>query len=450
MEAAARFSRSEKVTFLVLFAGYVAYYLTRKNITVAAVSMKDLGVLSMAQIGYLASLGTFFYAVGKFTNGFVSDRIGGKRVFLVGMAGSVFATFLFGLSSTYGAFLAAWALNSYFLSMGWAGLIRVMSFWFGGERRGTTVGWMSLTYQLGSSAAKVFTAFLMAFPLLVWRGLFFVPALALLGMAAVTLFLLRERPPAPRPGEAEPGPRATGPQGAGDPGAAASGSWLRLLRSPAFLLVLWGSAAVTLVRTFFDDFTALWLHEAGLAADRAGCVAALFTVGGMAGTVLAGYVSDRIGNGNRGPVLVVSGLLLGVLLLSSGAFPKDSAWSAGVFLTLSGVFLYGIYSILAGVAAIDFGGSTAPSTAAGIIDGVGYLAAAGAGLLVARMESYAGWESLVSVFAVLTMVISLTLLPLCRSYPARSLTASPRAGHHPGREGQARASVAARVARAEE
>lgn len=132
-----RLSRSETTTFLLLFAGYVAYYLTRKNITVASISMRELGLLTVAQLGYLSSVGTLFYAIGKFVNGLLADRAGGKNTFLLGMAGSVVSTCLFAGASTYPAFLASWALNSFFQSMGWGGLIKVMAYWFGDARPAT-------------------------------------------------------------------------------------------------------------------------------------------------------------------------------------------------------------------------------------------------------------------------------------------------------------------------
>jgi sugar phosphate permease len=420
----ATLSSQEKLTFALLFIGYLGYYLTRKNITVAAVSMKELGLLTLPQVGYLMSLGTLWYAVGKFTNGFLADWMGGKRVFLLGMYGSVAATCLFGVSSNYSLFLVFWSLNSYFLSMGWSGLIRMCSHWFPGNKRGTIMGWMSLTYQMGSTLSKSFTSFLMGFSFLVWRGLFFAPAAILMVCALVLLFSLREMPVGR---EEASGVKASASEK--QPRSATSGiisrlvrmSWARLLRSPSFLLVLWGSAAMTLMRTFFDDFVALWLNASGMSVARAGYVSALFPLGGMIGTVLAGWLSDTMGKGNRGPFLIVSCMLLGLLLLCSGYFPKSSLVLSTVFFFVSGLFVYGTYSILAGVAAIDFGGTVAPSTAAGIIDGVGYLAAAGAGLLVARLESTNEWERLVFLFALVSFGIALSLLPLWKSYPTRCI-----------------------------
>jgi sugar phosphate permease len=407
-------SARERITFVLLFGGYMGYYLTRKDITVAAVAMKNLSLLSIAQIGYLSSVGTLCYALGKFINGFLSDRLGGKRVFITGMVGSAAATAWFASSNRFHLFLAAWAVNSYFLSMGWVGLVKVMSHWFGKERRGTIMGYMSLNFQLGSSLAKAFTSFLLGFSFLVWRGLFLAPAAILLCIAVAVFFLLREEPEGSDVAELS----SQRPSRV----AAHAGAWTVLLKSRLFLLILWGSAAMTLIRTFFDDFTALWLYESGLQTRTAGFIAALFTVGGMAGSVLAGIASDRLGKGNRGPVMIVSTVLLAIMLFCSELFPKNSVLFSALFFALTGFFMFGVYSILSGVSAIDFGGTVSPATAAGIIDGVGYLAASLAGLMVARLKSGSSWEHLVIIFAALTLVIALSLLPLWKNYPTKSIT----------------------------
>jgi sugar phosphate permease len=261
---------------------------------------------------------------------------------------------------------------------------------------------------------------LTGFSLLVWRGLFFVPAMALLVLAVVVLVFLKDRPPTAK----EPEETATGPNNINEQPSVSEPSlptaWWRLFRSPAFLLILWASAAFTLLRTFFDDFTALWL-SGSLPVSTAGYISALFTVGGIAGTVMIGFISDRVGKGNRGPYIIASGLGLGVLLFASPLFPKDSVWWSAVFFSLTGFFIFGAYSVVAGVSAIDFGGQTAPATAAGLIDGVGYLAAALAGIMVAHLKDLADWEALVKIFAAATIVISISLLPLWKKYPTKEV-----------------------------
>ncbi len=404
-------TRAEIVTFGLLFVGYIFYYLTRKNISVAQVSMEQLGLLTQAQVGYLASAGTMAYAVGKFVNGVVTDRIGGKRVFVLGMAGSVAATVMFALSGRFETFLFWWIVNSYFLSMGWGGLIRVMSYWFDRGHRGLMVGLMTVNFQIGSTLAKLFTAFLSGFSLLVWRGLFLVPAGLLAGMFVVTLLWLRETPPGHRSFREEFEKTRHRSMNAA---TFAVALW-HALASPTFLLVLWGSVLFTFLRTFFDDFATLWMAASDHGTSVSGYIAATFTMGGIAGTLVAGWLSDR--SGNRGPFLIMSGCCLSALLFASPLFSKASTSASVLFFLLVGFFLFGAYSIIAGVSAIDFGRHVAPATAAGIIDGVGYAAAAGAGLLIGHLRAEADWERLVFRFAWITLGMTLLLLPLWWKYP---------------------------------
>ena len=413
-----KFSGKEILTFSLLFFGYIGYYLTRKNITIAVIDMKRLGLMTQPQIGYLFSLGTLFYALGKFSNGFIADLIGGKRMFCWGMCGSILASTAFASCSSYGGFLVFWAINSYFLSMGWAGLIKVCSYWFAGSNRGTIIGWMSLNYQLGSSISKAFATFLMGYAIFVWRGLFWVPAAVLLIMAIAVAIALREKPE----NNGQPWQPPLNPGAEATPQSMPTGRiWLALIKSPAFLLLLWASAALTLIRTFLEDFTALWLNSSGMDKKTAGYISALFTIGGMIGTVAIGYISDRINKGNRAPAMVVFCMLLGILLFLSGYFPKNSVLLSTIFFSLAGMLLYAVYSILGGVSAIDFGGNIAPATAAGIMDGAGYLAAVSAGLMAAEIK-IAQWEDLIFWFAVATVLLSLSLTPLWKIYPTKAIS----------------------------
>jgi sugar phosphate permease len=83
-----------------------------------------------------------------------------------------------------------------------------------------------------------------------------------------------------------------------------------------------------------------------------------------------------------------------------------------VLVTLVGFLLLGPYSYLAGAMSLDFGGKRGSATAAGIIDGVGYLAGWLSGDTVARITVAFGWKnaflSLAGV-ALLTALVALVL-----------------------------------------
>lgn len=75
---------------------------------------------SAAQIhlGFMASMGTAAYALGKFFSGPLADTRGGRRNFLGGMVGSIFFTILFALGGGFPVFTLAWIGNRLFQSQG--------------------------------------------------------------------------------------------------------------------------------------------------------------------------------------------------------------------------------------------------------------------------------------------------------------------------------------------
>ncbi|BBM81969.1 bifunctional serine/threonine protein kinase/MFS transporter [Candidatus Uabimicrobium amorphum] len=389
------------MTFALLFFGYFAYYLTRANMSVAQLSIVDTTALTTKDLTAITSWGIMFYAIGKFTNGMIADKIGGKSIFILGMIGSVYSTCMFATGETYAWFLGWWCCNFYFLSMGWSGLIKICSHWYGGHKqRGTIMGIMSFSYQMGEAVAKAVTTLLASFSLLIWQGLFFVPA-ALLAIAALIVFLFLKEQPSNRPAVCEtPNIKKV---------------LQTLFTSRAFLLMIWGGFALTMVRGFFQSYSPQLLADRGLVNEEAGYVSTLFPIAGMVGTFLAGWISDKM-NGNRGPVLVVPCMILAFMMFGSGLFFHSLFLLQG-FLIISGFLIYAAYSVLGGVAAIDVGGNQAPSTTAGVLDGFGYLGYAVGSFLML----YFNPEQMFTVFAVVMLLMSLTLIPLWKIYPTKPL-----------------------------
>ena len=73
---------------------------------------------------------------------------------------------------------------------------------------------------------------------------------------------------------------------------------------------------------------------------------------------------------------------------------------ACVLIGVTGFFLLGSYSLVGGVAALDFGGRRTAGTAAGLLDGVGYLGATLAGRGVAEAVKNLGWGRTYAIMAV--------------------------------------------------
>jgi OPA family glycerol-3-phosphate transporter-like MFS transporter len=410
-------------TIVLLGVGYSGYYFCRSNLSVVLPDLiHDLaqhGVTAneaQVRLGFIASAGTVAYAVGKFISGSMADLFGGRRNFLSGMAGSILFTLVFVLSGGFPLFTLAWVGNRLFQSTGWVGLVKVASRWFSYSTYGTVMAVLSLSYLFGDAACRWIMSQLMAFGL-GWRGVFLAAAGSLALLLVANLIFLRESPeerglPAP---EANP-LNVYGAEGEHKnekhPGLIAI---LRpLAASFPFWLVCLLSLGTTLLRETFNFWTPTYFVQfVGLSSSQAAGRSALFPLFGGISVLLAGVVSDKLGLNGRNLVLVfgmaASTLCLVVLARTPG---HASQWTPVVLVTLVGFLLLGPYSYLAGAMSLDFGGKRGSATAAGIIDGVGYLAGWLSGDTVARITVAFGWKNAflsMAGVALLTALVALVL-----------------------------------------
>jgi sugar phosphate permease len=392
--------------------GYMGYYLCRQNFSVAYPLMHEQLGLQKPTFGAIASVGTLVYAVGKVVSGPLADSRGGRAVFFAGLFGSVAATLLIGgAGQLVAALFVLWSLNRLFQSAGWGGLMAVLSRWFSKKDWGTASGALSVSYQLGGAAAAAFCALLVG---LGWRALFVGPALLLCGLGVALRSTLRGDPrelglPAP---EAEAAP----PTGETSLGARLGG----LLARPPFLIVCAMSFVLTLIRESFNTWLPAYFTELGTRTDVASIKSALFPVLGCVGTLLCGFVSDRLWSGRRGPIMALF-LVGGALSLFGLARPAAVAAALGLGLdatTLAltgatGFFILAPYSMVGGgVLALDAGGREAAATAAGLLDAVGYLGATAAGYGVAQAVTRAGWSTSFAVMAAAVLACAALALVL--------------------------------------
>jgi OPA family glycerol-3-phosphate transporter-like MFS transporter len=267
-------------------------------------------------------------------------------------------------------------------SLGWSGIVKITSRWFSPSRYGSVMGILSLSYLFGDALARKFMAELLAADV-GWREVFVVDALVLLALCVVAFLVVRDFP-----GELEQ--RAE--RAAGAPRFDLRSLLLPLLRDRAFRIVCGLSVLLTLVRETFNTWTPLYFHdELGLSAAAAAETSALFPLFGGVSVLAAGFLSDALGASGRARIIVVglAGSTATLLVLSLGG---TSAPAAVALVAATAFLVLGPYSYLAGAIALDFGGTKAAGSAAGVIDGLGYLGGVLAGDTVARIAVGAGWS----------------------------------------------------------
>jgi sugar phosphate permease len=101
------------------------------NLTVVTPILKDDEGLSKEQIGFLISIGTIGYVVGKAVYGPLCDVVGGGKVMQIAMMGSVAVTFLFAISpaSMFALLVILWTLNRFVQAGGWPAVMKIVSHW---------------------------------------------------------------------------------------------------------------------------------------------------------------------------------------------------------------------------------------------------------------------------------------------------------------------------------
>jgi len=104
---------------------------------------------------------------------------------------------------------------------------------------------------------------------------------------------------------------------------------------------------------------------------------------------LCGYLSDRCFQSRRPPVAFIFyiGQIVSLLILGHVRSPGAAAFMIG----FTCMWIFGVHGMLSGTASMDFGGTRAAATVAGLLDGVQYLGSGLTGFLLGHFLDKWGW-----------------------------------------------------------
>jgi OPA family glycerol-3-phosphate transporter-like MFS transporter/OPA family sugar phosphate sensor protein UhpC-like MFS transporter len=177
------------VTFCYLF-----YYTGRQTFGFAIPGIQaDLG-LSKQAVGWVSAAMLWGYAIGQSINGNLGDKFGGRRMMVLGALLSFAANWAMSFTTSFLTLLLAWGANGYFQSMGFAPGSRLLSNWWGHDKRGFVYG-----IYVGFSGFSSVIAFILPILILGWLGLswrwIFRLSVVFMLLGAVVLWLtVSERP----------------------------------------------------------------------------------------------------------------------------------------------------------------------------------------------------------------------------------------------------------------
>ncbi|KAG7214123.1 hypothetical protein KM043_001478 [Ampulex compressa] len=378
-----------------------------------------------ALLGMLDSAFLFAYAAAMFLSGFIAERVNLRYFLSFGMLASGISCYLFGIAKPYNIhslwyFVLVQAMGGVFQTTGWPGVVTIVGHWFGRGKRGFIFG--------GVMGVAGFIIFLFLIPNPTDIGC--IPPNALgyrrvdvanssdegSGVEEYRNYNANAEDDAASL-RSETSPILLGHRRVHDNQRESAIGFMGALAIPGVIEYSLSLFFAKLVSYTFLYWLPLYIsasttYSATLSAD----VSTLFDVGGIAGAIMAGVLSDYTGMS-----ALTCAVMLGFAVPALFIYDHIGNASLGVniiLLLIAGVLVNGPYALITTAVSAELGthpslgdNSKALATVTAIIDGTGSIGAAVGPLLAGFVSRWAGWHN---VFYMLMIADMLALLLLTR------------------------------------
>lgn len=383
--------------FMGSFVGYAAYYLVRKNLSLASADMIAEGLIDKQGVGIAASAVSIAYAFSKFIMGTLSDRSDARKFLTVGLvlASLVMMAVGFLPFSTVNMGLNVALLFAIMLvvgvisGMGWPPCGRIMAYWFSNNERSFKMSLWNTSHTFGSGTLGIIAIFGVglfadmgiAQP---WRANFIIPSMFALLLAAFCWWALRDTPEScGLPSVADWRNDHSGvktKEKVGEKVPFRTQLFDYVLKNKWIWMIAFANAFVYLVRYGIGDWAPTYLQESGImTAAESKMAFSVHNYVGALGTVVCGWISSRFFKGRCAPPNIIFMCLVAVGCLVYWQVPAIAAAtgiSARILVYISliiiGFCIYGPVALVS-IQALNLVPKNAAGTAAGFVGLSGYL-----------------------------------------------------------------------------
>lgn len=384
--------------FAGIFIGYAGYYLLRKNFSLAMPYLVEQGY-SRGELGVALSAVAIAYGLSKFLMGLVSDRSNPRYFLPFGLAMSALVMLLFGFApwatSSVSIMFVLLFLNGWFQGMGWPPSGRTMVHWWSQKERGGVVSVWNVAHNVGGGLiGPLFLLGLAWFN--DWHAAFYVPAVVALAVAVFAFIAMRDTPQSCGLPSVEHW-KQDFPEGYSE-GHEREFSTKEIfveyvLKNRLLWYIAFANVFVYLLRYGVLDWAPTYLKEAKhFSVDKTSWAYFFYEWAGIPGTLLCGWLSDKLFRGNRGATGVV--FMLGVLVATLVYWlnPEGNPSVDLAALVCIGFLIYGPVMLI-GLQALELVPKKAAGTAAGFTGLFGYLGGSvAANALVGYTVDHFGWD----------------------------------------------------------
>jgi OPA family sugar phosphate sensor protein UhpC-like MFS transporter len=383
--------------FAVSWLGYFGFYLCRKNFSVLMPYLKSETGMSSDDLAHALFAYSLLYALGQFVMGRAADKVGARWVVGIGMCVSALMSSLMAWPAFIGmaaVLVVIQGVNGAAQSTGWPGVLKLTRDWFPATNRGVWLGWWSTHLVLGGFAGTFLATRAAAVH---WTRGAWVPALVLLGIAAIFFWGARDKPAAPD--------------------AAKNAGKLKVTVPLMAIAAMY--FCVKLTRYAFLFWLPLYMTEyLHYAKPQAGYASSIYDLVGVLGALGAGYVSERFG-GARFSVGAVMMVGLAVLVVTYPAVSSVGLLPNLAWIGLIGAFTFGPDTLMAAAAVHDAVPPESVASAGGFVNGVGSMGQVISPLLVAYLSTHFGWAALFSFLAAVVLCGAAALAAQWMRFPKK-------------------------------
>lgn len=403
--------------FAGIFIGYAGYYLVRKNFSLAIPDiLTDYPQYSKAQLGTAMTGLSIAYGFSKFLMGSVSDRSNPRYFLPLGLLLSCTVLMVFGFVKEVYLSLALMitlqTLNGWVNGMGWAPCGKTMVHWFSTRERGRAVSIWNIAHNIGG--ALVATIALAGVTLFDdWGAKFYFNAMVAAVIAVIAFLLMRDTPQScglpPVEEYKDDFPENYSEE------HERTFTFREIFFEHVFNnRLLWAIAAANaflyFVRYGVVDWIPTYLQTAkNFSFQQSSTAWACFEWAAVPGTILCGWMSDRIFRSRRAPATILFMIPTLIGLIIYGLNRNGPLWIDISALIMIGFFIYGPIMLI-GLHALDMVPKKAAGTAAGFTGFFGYVfGSAIAGTGVGWIADHWGWGGVILTMCVcclMTMIFS--------------------------------------------
>ena len=400
--------------FYSIFFGYASYYLTRLSFnTIMPTMMKDLG-LDYEQLGIVLSAFALSYGASKFVSGILADRANARYFLPFGLIATGVCNILFGLSSSLYMFAITWGMNAWFQGFGATPCARLLTYWYSRSERGSWWSYWNISHNVGGLTILIFAGFLAQH--LGWRCAMYIPGAICIAMGFFLINRLRDTPTSLGlpPVEVYRGEESVAVAKAkeGEDLSAWQILYQYVLKNKWIWLLAITNIFVYFIRGAFSSWMGVYsVQMKGYSQWSSSVCCSMFEIGGLCGSLTAGWASDKLFQARRSPIIILfaTGIALGVLFI--WWLPPGTAWLDFTAIFMIGFMVFGP-QMLVGMAATELAHKKAAATTTGFVGWFAYVGSAASGWPLGMITKRYGWEGFFVTTLICAAICVCLLLPL--------------------------------------